>query len=84
MVGISSCMFGGIGMYSSHMDRFGMASGAHAFHRHSLYSSSEHLKHPPPYLMQAAARACAHTDCSKQGSGRTCGRGSKGRGRQWD
>jgi hypothetical protein len=32
MAGISSCMFGGVGMYSSHMDRFGTASGAHAFH----------------------------------------------------
>ena len=48
-------MFIGVGMYSSYMDRLGMASGAGAFHRHLFYSSSEHLEHPPPYLTHAVA-----------------------------
>ena len=36
---VSFRMFIGVGMYSSHMDRLGTASGAGAFHRHLFYTS---------------------------------------------
>ena len=36
---VSSRMFGVLGMYTSHMNRLGTASGAGAFHRQSLYTS---------------------------------------------
>ena len=58
---VSSRMFGVLGMYTSRMNRLGTASGAGVFHRPPLYTSSKHLKNPPPNPTQVAA-AFANTD----------------------
>ena len=59
---------------SSRMDRLGTASGAGAFHRPPLYTSSKHLKNPPPNPTHAAA-AFAKTDGCLGDHGRACGQG---------
>ena len=62
--------------FSSRMNRLGTASGAGAFHRPPLYTSSKHLVHPP-YLTRAAAVAFVNSDgCLEDGDvGRDGGSG---------
>ena len=64
---VSSRMFGILGMYTSRMNRLGTASGAGAFHQPPLYTSSKHLKHPPPNPTHAAAAFANSDGCLEDG-----------------
>ena len=58
------------------MDRLGMASGAGVFHRPPLYTSSKHLKNPPPNPTHAAAAFANTNGCLEDGDvGRDGGSG---------
>ena len=73
---VSSHMFGVLGMYTSHMNRLGTASGAGAFHRPPLYTSSKHLKNPPPNPTQVAVAFANSDRCLEDGDvGRDGGSG---------
>ena len=83
---VSSRMFGVLGMYTSRMNRLGTASGAGAFHRPPLYTSSKHLKNPPPNPTQVAVAfansdRCLEDGDAGRGGGIGVGHHSRDRGR---
>ena len=79
-------MFSSVCTSASRMDRLGTASGTGAFHRPPLYTSSKHLKNPPPIPTHAAA-AFTNSDGGLEdgdtgrGGGSGVGHCSRGRGR---